>query len=81
MNFSDARWPLAAFPLPDSHPDKSEPGRAGTPDGGGHHARMQERKPVEVDSLPVSGRIKNLIRGINDPEHPYHRLFRRRRRA
>ena len=31
----------------------------------------QKRAPVNVDDLPVSDRIKNLIRGIDDPEHAY----------
>ena len=47
----------------------------GSPEDGGHHARQQEhdeeRSAIDVDGLPVSDRIKNLIRGINDPEHPY----------
>jgi hypothetical protein len=25
----------------------------------------------DIDTLPVSARIKNLIRGVGDPEHPY----------
>jgi AAA domain len=49
----------------------------GTPDDGGHHARQEHadnerRAVVNVDALPVSDRIKNLIRGINDPEHTYN---------
>jgi hypothetical protein len=51
----------------------------GTPDDGGHHARQEHadnepikgRAAVDVDALPVSDRVKNLIRGINDPEHVY----------
>ena len=27
---------------------------------------------IDVDALPVSDRIKNLIRGITDPEHTYN---------
>ncbi len=26
---------------------------------------------TDVDALPISARMKNLIRGIDDPEHPY----------
>ena len=55
----------------------------GTPEDGGHHAGhvdVDERQAdpskyravVDVDALPVSVRIKNLIRGINDPEHTYN---------
>ncbi len=47
----------------------------GSPEDGGHHARQQEhdeeRSAIGVDGLPVSDRIKNLIRGVNDPEHVY----------
>jgi hypothetical protein len=46
----------------------------GSPEDGGHHARQQEddeRSAIDVNTLPVSDRIKNLIRGVNDPEHVY----------
>jgi AAA domain len=64
LAFNGASYPLELF-VP------------GTPDDGGHHARQehadnQRRAVVNVDALPVSDRIKNLIRGINDPEHTYN---------
>ena len=63
LNFNGVSYPLDAF-VP------------GAPEDGGHHARQQEHKrdgraAVDVDALPVSDRIKSLIRGINDPEHIY----------
>jgi hypothetical protein len=36
------------------------------------HADSQQRATVDVGALSVSDRIKNLIRGINDPEHTYN---------
>jgi len=63
LAFNGASYPLELF-VP------------GTPDDGGHHARQEHadnerRAAVDVDALPVSERIKNLIRGIDDPEHQY----------
>jgi hypothetical protein len=66
LAFNGASYPLELF-VP------------GTPDDGGHHARQDHadneptkgRATVDVDALSVSDRIKNLIRGINDPEHVY----------
>ena len=51
----------------------------GTPDDGGHHARQDyeehantnNRAAIDIDALLISDRIKDLIRGINDPEHVY----------
>jgi hypothetical protein len=57
--------------LLDAFPEAHGPG---SPDDGGHHARQQEfeeRVAVDVDALPLSDRIKNLIRGIDDAEHEY----------
>ena len=64
LAFNGASYPLELF-VP------------GTPDDGGHHARQEHadnerRAAVDVDALPVSDRIKNLIRGIDDPEHTYN---------
>jgi hypothetical protein len=63
VEFNEKSYPLELF-VP------------GTPDDGGHHARQEHadnerRAAVNVDALPVSERIKNLIRGIDDPEHQY----------
>jgi len=44
----------------------AEQTKPGSPDGGQH-----TRQAVDVDALPVFDRIKNLIRGIDDPEHQY----------
>jgi AAA domain len=35
------------------------------------HKGEHVRASIDIDALPVSDRIKNLIRGINDPEHVY----------
>ena len=54
----------------------------GTPEDGGHHARQpdpdvpvaaaeQRQANIDVDALPISDRMKDLIRGIDDPEHQY----------
>jgi AAA domain len=65
IQFNGASYSLDAFPPPEEN-------KPGTPDDGGHHARQgQRRVTVNVDDLPVSDRIKNLIRGIDDPDHPY----------
>jgi hypothetical protein len=67
IRFNGSTHPIDAFPLPGPEPNKP-----GTPDDGGQHALYRgQRTTVEVDDLPVSDRIKNLIRGIDDPEHPY----------
>jgi hypothetical protein len=63
LNFNGVSYPLDAF----------VPGAA---EDGGHHARQEDHKKngraaVDVDALPVSDRIKDLIRGIHDPEHTY----------
>src|SRR5262249_27579796 len=63
LAFNGASYPLELF-VP------------GTPDDGGHHARQEyadkeRRAAVEVDALPVSEPIRNLIRGIDDREHQY----------
>src|SRR6516165_6999188 len=63
LAFNGASYPLELF-VP------------GTPDDGGHHARQEHadnerRAAVDVDALRVSERIKNLISGIDDPEHQY----------
>jgi uncharacterized protein DUF5906 len=42
--------------------------RPGSPEDGGHHPQEIE---IDIDSLPISERMRNLIKGIDDPEHPY----------
>jgi hypothetical protein len=56
IGFNDSTYSLDAFPAP-------EPSR-------------QERKArtgagLGIDALPISKRIKDLIRGVDDPEHRY----------
>jgi hypothetical protein len=66
IEFNGASYPLESF-VP------------GTPEDGGHHARQEyeehantnNRAAIDVDALPITDRIKDLIRGINDPEHVY----------
>jgi hypothetical protein len=55
--FNGASYPLDAFPA----------------DGAGAEAAAPEqpRGPIDVDVLPISDRIKDLIRGVDDPEHMY----------
>jgi hypothetical protein len=65
LSMNAISYPLDAFP---------QARGPGSPDDGGHHARQQEfeeRVPIDIDALPLSDRIKNLIRGIDDPEYPY----------
>jgi hypothetical protein len=64
ISFNDASYLLSAFPLPDTD-NRAEP------NGGSSAWAQQKRTPADVDALPVTDRIKNLIRGIDDPEHPY----------
>ncbi|SED42479.1 AAA domain-containing protein [Rhizobiales bacterium GAS191] len=70
LEFNDVSYLLDTFP-----PGTPEAFVPGTPDDGGHHARQQHfeecQAAIDVDSLPVSDRIKDLIRGINDPEYVY----------
>ena len=70
LSFNGATHTLDAFALPTANEESNRPG---TPADGGQHARQpeQERTPVDIDALPVSDRIKNLIRGIDDPDHVY----------
>jgi Family of unknown function (DUF5906) len=58
IRFNDISHLLAAFP----------PAAAAT------KSTLGQGKPPAidiVDTLPISQRIKNLIRGVDDPEHPY----------
>ena len=70
LSFNGATHTLDAFALPTANEELNRPG---TPADGGQHARQpeQERTPVDIDALPVSDRIKDLIRGIDDPAHVY----------
>ncbi len=49
----------------------------GSPDDGGQHARQEVE--LDIDTLPISERMRNLIKGIDHPDHPYptrsHRMF------
>jgi hypothetical protein len=53
---NDTKYSLDAFPAP-------EPGGEERKSGSGAGAG--------IDALPISKRMKDLIRGIDDPEHPY----------
>jgi len=64
LDFNGVNYSLDVFPPPVN----SEPG---SPEDGGQHARHQEREPVDIDALPISDRMKDLIRGIHDSDHPY----------
>jgi hypothetical protein len=65
--FDDTTYALDAFPLPAAE----EASRPGTPEDGGHHEPQAGSEQLSLDALPVSKRIKNLIRGIDHAEHPY----------
>jgi Family of unknown function (DUF5906) len=56
IEFNDATHPLDAFPLPAT--DKESESKSDQHGG-------------DIDALPISKRIRNLIRGIDDPKHPY----------
>jgi hypothetical protein len=56
IRFSDMTHPLDAFPAPERSGGVR---KAGTVVGPG------------IDALPISKRMKNLIRGIDDPKHTY----------
>ena len=62
-NEPDLLYDLGRFPRAEAQRQQQEPPKREKtgPDGIG----------VDIDALPVSERIKNLIRGIDDPEHPY----------
>jgi hypothetical protein len=64
MSFNGVAHPLAAFPSPDASKSSTGTDEQSTPGRG-------KREAIDVDALPVSDRIKKLIRGIDDPEHPY----------
>jgi hypothetical protein len=56
IRFSDATHTLDAFPAPASSDQRRNAGSGVGPD---------------IDALPISKRIKDLIRGIDDPKHLY----------
>jgi hypothetical protein len=62
----DTRYPISRF-------TKAQPKRPGSADAGSAAggAKAEAWQTVDVDALPVSTRIKNLIRGIDDPQHQY----------
>jgi Family of unknown function (DUF5906) len=53
----------------DEAPDNDTKGRAGD---GETDARGDHHESIDIDALHVSERIKRLIRGIDDPDHPYN---------
>jgi hypothetical protein len=55
IRFNGATHPLAAFPTA-ARDTKS---------------KSRQDKPSKIDALPIPQRIKNLIRGVDDPDHPY----------
>jgi Family of unknown function (DUF5906) len=56
IRFNGATFSLDAFPAPE-------------PSGEGRKAGA--RVGSDIDELPISKRMKDLIRGIDDPKHPY----------
>jgi hypothetical protein len=56
IGFNDSTYSLDAFPAPEPTADLR---KAGTIDGAG------------INALPISKRIRDLIRGIDNPDHPY----------
>ncbi len=60
IRFETASYSLEAFPLPEAVPQQS---KKTTADGRGAE--------LVVSALPVSKRILDLIKGIDDPEHHY----------
>jgi hypothetical protein len=56
IRFIGSRYPLDAFPAPEPSGDERKAGS-----GAG----------ASIDALPISKRMRDLIRGIDDPEHPY----------
>src|SRR5262249_18779976 len=57
IGFNGASYPLDAFPPPGTAGASKRP--------------EPERAAVDVDALPISDRMKDLIQGIDDPEHVY----------
>jgi hypothetical protein len=62
----DRRYRLEEFALPPT----SDAAHAGPGKPNGHDTEALASE-VDIDALPVSKRIRNLIRGIHDPEHHY----------
>jgi hypothetical protein len=86
LAFNGARYPLESFvpgtpeDVPGTPEDVGHHARhADVDERQSRHIDVDERQANtskylgagDVDALPVSDRIKNLIRGINDPEHVY----------
>jgi hypothetical protein len=57
--FNGANYSLDAFPPPDAGNTNKQ------------SSQKQGKSGINIDTLPLSDRIKNLIRGIDDPEHLY----------
>lgn len=58
LRFNGATYGLDAFPAAEPSADKPKEGESAS-------------AGIDIDALPVSDRIKNLIRGIADPNYPY----------
>ncbi|HEV2546258.1 MAG TPA: phage/plasmid primase, P4 family [Stellaceae bacterium] len=63
-SFEDRTFELSSFDvfLPRATPSTTTPARNGS---------TAPPRRADVDALPVSDRIKDLIRGVDDPAHPY----------
>ena len=59
IQFNGAAHSLDAFPLPEAAPQRKKT-RSGS-----------KQSKIDVDALPISDRMKKLIRGVHDPEHRY----------
>jgi hypothetical protein len=62
----ETRYPIRRF-------TKARPKGPGSADAGSAAggAKAGGEQTVDVEALPISARIRNLIRGIDDPQHPY----------
>jgi hypothetical protein len=60
IEFNDASYPLSAFPPTATDANKQS-----------QRQPEQKRAAVDVDALPISDRMRNLIRGIDDPDYSY----------
>jgi hypothetical protein len=76
---TDAAYPLSAFPMDDGADTRTNGHGAGLIKANGHRTidasvGLEDSRPVDVESLPVSDRIKRMIltgEDIDDPATPY----------
>jgi hypothetical protein len=68
IRFNGVTCTLDAFPPPEL---KAAHNKAKTDIGGNGRASVDGDIEIDIDALPISQRIKNLIRGVDDADHPY----------